>query len=311
MVIARKSDVVFVVNESPTSSSVHQRPSSQSGSLKLACADFAFPLVPHTVALNLISQLEFQGVDIGFFEGRSHVQPSEALASLDASARELKSMCEDRGLAIAELFLIPGLDLTDLSPNHPDIIVRRKSRDIFKASVAFARACGAERLTSIPGMQWPNENPSQSFARCVEEMTWRCEHAASEGIPFCIEAHVGSIVERPAQVLALIQEVPNLRLAYDPGQFVFQGIDATELTPLLPYVTHVHARGACKGNIQAVAAENTIDYSLLITALQQLGYVGWVCSEYVWSAQGDCNRVDNLSETILLRNVLRANEMYD
>ena len=38
--------------------------------LKLACADFTFPLLPHRSALELISLLEFDGVDIGLFEGR-------------------------------------------------------------------------------------------------------------------------------------------------------------------------------------------------------------------------------------------------
>lgn len=274
--------------------------------MKLACADFAFPLLPHTVALDLIARLEFQGVDIGFFEGRSHVQPSDGLAKLDESARDLKLLCEDRGLAIAELFLIPGIDLMDLSPNHPDFDVRQKSRDVFKASLEFARSCGAERLTSTPGMRWPKEDRSESFARCVEEMAWRCDYAALQGIPFCIEAHVGSIVEEPARVLALIQEVPALRLAHDPGQFVFQGFTEAEVSCLLPYVSHVHARGACEGKIQAVAAENTIDYPQLIAALQQQGYGGWVGLEYVWSDKGDCNRVDNVSETVLLRDVIRA-----
>src|ERR1041385_8229426 len=44
--------------------------------LKLACADFAFPLLPHDRVLDLIAMLEFEGVDIGLFEGRSHLWPS-------------------------------------------------------------------------------------------------------------------------------------------------------------------------------------------------------------------------------------------
>ena len=43
---------------------------------KLACADFTFPLLPHDDALDLIAALGFDGVDLGMFEGRSHLQPS-------------------------------------------------------------------------------------------------------------------------------------------------------------------------------------------------------------------------------------------
>jgi len=44
--------------------------------LKLACADFTFPLLPHEHVLQLIAMLEFTGVDIGLFEERSHLRPS-------------------------------------------------------------------------------------------------------------------------------------------------------------------------------------------------------------------------------------------
>ena len=37
--------------------------------LKLACADFTFPLLPHDRVLDLIAMLGFEGVDIGLFEG--------------------------------------------------------------------------------------------------------------------------------------------------------------------------------------------------------------------------------------------------
>jgi hypothetical protein len=42
----------------------------------LACADFALPLLCHDHVLDVISMLEFDGIDIGLFEGRSHLWPS-------------------------------------------------------------------------------------------------------------------------------------------------------------------------------------------------------------------------------------------
>ncbi len=51
-------------------------------SLKLACADFTFPLLPHDKSLDLIAMLGFEGVDIGLFEGRSHLWPSRVFADL-------------------------------------------------------------------------------------------------------------------------------------------------------------------------------------------------------------------------------------
>lgn len=41
--------------------------------IKLACAHFTFSLLSHEKVLDLIAALEFEGVDIGLFENRSHL----------------------------------------------------------------------------------------------------------------------------------------------------------------------------------------------------------------------------------------------
>ena len=66
--------------------------------LKLSCADFTFSLVTHKQSLDLVSMLGFEGIDIGLFEGRSHLQPSREFRSLARSARTLARKVEDRGL---------------------------------------------------------------------------------------------------------------------------------------------------------------------------------------------------------------------
>ena len=58
--------------------------------LKLACADFTFPLLPHEYVLQLIAMLEFKGVDIGLFEERSHLWPSREFENVTQSAQRLK-----------------------------------------------------------------------------------------------------------------------------------------------------------------------------------------------------------------------------
>src|ERR1700721_649232 len=62
--------------------------------LKLACADFTFPLLPHDKSLDLIAMLGFEGVDVGLFEGRSHLWPSRVFRDLKAAARARAGRCE-------------------------------------------------------------------------------------------------------------------------------------------------------------------------------------------------------------------------
>ena len=58
--------------------------------LKLACADFTFPLLPHERVLDLIGMLDFDGVDVGLFEKRSHLWPSRELTRPSASGATLR-----------------------------------------------------------------------------------------------------------------------------------------------------------------------------------------------------------------------------
>src|SRR5438477_9526529 len=97
--------------------------------LKLACADFAFPLLAHEKVLDLIAALEFDGVDIGLFEGRSHLWPSKEFKTLSTSAARLKKKLHSRGLACADVFLQMAPDFTAFAINHPESARRRKARD--------------------------------------------------------------------------------------------------------------------------------------------------------------------------------------
>ena len=73
--------------------------------LKLAGADFTYPLLPHDKALALISLLELEGVDIGLFEDRSHLQPSDMFLDTAGNARMLKRRMDDHDLTPADIFL--------------------------------------------------------------------------------------------------------------------------------------------------------------------------------------------------------------
>ena len=100
--------------------------------IKLAGADFTFPILPHDQVLQLISLLGIKGVDVGLFEDRSHLQPSTEFANVRRSARRLKRQLDDNGLVAADLFLQLALDYESRAVNHPSSPVRRKARDAFQ-----------------------------------------------------------------------------------------------------------------------------------------------------------------------------------
>ena len=58
--------------------------------------------------------------------------------------------------------------------------------------------------------------------------------------------------------------------------------------------------------MQCRLAESTIDYERVVETMRETGYDGAVAVEYVWIDWERCNECDNVSETIILRDRLRA-----
>jgi sugar phosphate isomerase/epimerase len=272
---------------------------------KLACADFTFPLLAHDKVLDLIALLEFDGVDIGLFEGRSHLWPSRVFEDVRGSARELAAKLRSRGLAPADIYLQTAPDFTSVAPNHPDPAVRRQARDLFSQTVEFASECGSKHVSALPGVHFDGVPEADSLRRCFDELAWRCETARAQGITFGVEAHVGSIAPTPDAAAMLVRSVPGLTLTLDYTHFTRCGVPDSEIEPLIPLASHFHARCARVGRLQASLQANVIDYGRVLDVMRQVGYSGYVGVEYVWIDWEHCNEVDNLSETILLRDLIR------
>jgi len=273
--------------------------------MRLACADFTFPLLPHRDALQLIAMLDFDGVDIGLFENRSHLWPSRAFADLPRSAAQLKTQLGDLGLAAADVFLQMDADFIPWAINHPEPARRRHARDWFARTLDYAATLGAGHVTTLPGVLFPDEAPEVSWERAVEELGWRVEQAQQWDIDFGVEAHVGSLVADPQRALRLVEATPGLTLTVDYTHFIRLGMADQEIEPLLAHASHIHVRGALHGRLQAAFKDNVIDYDRIVTMLQSRGYIGWLGVEYVWIDWERCNECDNLSETILYRDYLR------
>jgi sugar phosphate isomerase/epimerase len=271
--------------------------------LKLACADFSFPLLTHDHALDVVAMLGFQGVDIGLFEGRSHLQPSDVSPRLAAAARDLSDRVQARGLAVADVFF-QATSFADRAANHPDAAERRRGRELFLAMLEFTLRCNAAHLTGLPGLHWEGESVETSLDRAAEELAWRAEQARQLGVTFSVEPHLGSLTPTPEAALRLLERTPGLTLTLDYCHFTYQGIADDAVEPLVAHASHFHARAASKGRLQAPLKENTIDYGRVLRACARVGYTGYLAVEYVWIDWERCNEVDNLSETILLRDLL-------
>jgi sugar phosphate isomerase/epimerase len=274
--------------------------------LKLACADFTFPLLPHDRVLDLIAAMEFDGVDLGLFEGRSHLWPSREFENLNANADALARKLSDRGLKPADVFLQMNPDFVPFAINQPDATRRQKARDWFERTLEYAKRLGSPHVTTLPGVYFEDAEPREtSWKRSLEELAWRVERAKRAGVVFSVEAHVGSLAPNPSEALRLVEGVVELTLTLDYTHFTRIGLPDSEVEPLVAHATHFHVRGARQGRLQANFKDNVIDYARVLGRMREVGYHGYLGIEYVWIDWEHCNESDNVSETIQFRDFLR------
>ena len=247
----------------------------------------------------------FEGVDIGLFAGSSHVDPDKVLPVLPSSATNLADSVHDRGLVISDMFLTPAQDFYTLAPNHPDAGERQRSREIFQRTLDLTVRCDAGHVTVLPGAPFTEVTVDENMSPAAEELAWRVQEAEKADVVFAIEPHIGSIIPTPATTQALLDRVPGLTLSLDWAHMSSEGIPDADIEPLLARTSHFHARCARTGRLQAPLKENTIDFRRILELLSGQGYRGAFCVEYVWIEWQECNQVDNVSETILLRDLLR------
>lgn len=271
-----------------------------------SCSDYTFPLLARSASLELIRLLEFDFVDIGLFARSSHFSPSELLRNPAESGRELKRELDRLKLKAADVFLQIGVEPAESAANDPSAAVRKSNRQLFERTLEFAAALECRHLTGLPGVPHTGVSLKKDFELAASETAWRVEAAARAGRVYAVEPHTGSICGTPQSALEFVSAVPGLTLTLDYGHFIYRGFGNEDVHPLCASASHFHARGAAKGKLQASVAENTVDFAAAMENLRKANYQGYVCLEYVWTEWESCNRTDNISETILLRQRLET-----
>lgn len=274
--------------------------------IKLSCADFTFPLIPLEVCLRLIAGLGIPAVDVSVFTGGPFITPEDVLGNARGTAARLTGLLEQNRLAVADVFPTYVTQFDEPAAlNSRDVDERERQRRNFYRYLEFALMIGAPGMTLLPGVAWPEESLEDSLQRAAEELLWRIELTEPFGMKLSVEPHTGSVIDTPEKIARLLDLAPGLSLTLDYGHFVYAGFPEQELERFIPQTRHIHCRQTAPGVMQARVNEGTIDFERLVEACAAAGYTGYFALEYVWMEKWDCNRVDNLSETVLLRDRLR------
>lgn len=275
-----------------------------SNPIPLSGADYTWPLLPHTAALDLIAALGLSAVDIGFMGNRSHVRPEQLHGAVAQVAGAIRERVESRGLRVADVFAIPWTDFQTMSVSNPDPAEQQRSMEFFADAVEFARVVGAPGLTTLPGVPLPGDTFEDALSRSADGLLRRVETAHAAGLALSVEPHTESLIDTPDKTLRLLEAVPGLSITLDYAHYVFGGVPQSEIDPLLPHARHLQIRPGAPGRLQLAVAEDTIDWASVVAELQRRDYPGYLALEYTWQEWHECNRVDTVAESALLRDLL-------
>jgi sugar phosphate isomerase/epimerase len=274
--------------------------------IKLGCADFTWPLLPHAHVLQHIRLLGFDGADLGLMVGRSHIRPEMIHEDVPMWAGIVSERLERSGLAVADVFFVPAMNLFDRAVNNPDPTQQDEATTTFADALEFARRIGSPGMTMNSGVRFEGETPESSIRNSAEGLKRRLDAADRFGIQIRIEGGIGTNTDTPDKLLRLVELTPGLKLTVDYCHFVYQGLPESRIEPLLEFAGHFQCRGAASGRMQTKFQDNTIDYRRVLDRLQTLGYDGFFSMEYVWIDIWGCNETENTMETIQFRDMARA-----
>ena len=279
---------------------------STKSTIRLGCADFTWPLLPHCDVLSLIRLLGFQGVDLGMFFERSHLRPEIVQEDTSYWAGLVRERLDQAQLEVADLYFAPSMDLAIRGANNPDLDEVEAGHEMFLTVLDFARKIQAPGITMNSGMDYGDESRGQSLSRSATELARRVDAAGQYGIEIRVEGSVGSNTESPESLGELMVSTPGLRVTLDYSHFVYQGRQESEVDYLIEYTGHFQCRGAAPGVMQARYETNTIDFPRIIQQLQKSEYIGYFSLEYVWVDVWGCNQTENTMETIQFRDLAIA-----
>lgn len=272
--------------------------------MRISCADYTWSLLAHGAALDLVKAIGCTAVDLGFMTERSHVRPERAHGRVAATAGAAAERVSSRGLLVADVFAIAYTDFETMAVNNPDPTQQSRSEEFFTDAVDFAAGVGASGLTTLPGVLFDGDTASAALARSAAGLRRWVDVAAQRGLALSVEPHTGSLIDTPQTTLDLLDAVPGLTITLDYAHYVYGGVAQDDVAAVLPYVRHLQCRPGQPGRLQVRVAEDAIDWPRAVHALRGAGYDGAYALEYVWQEWMDCNQVDTVAESILLREVL-------
>ena len=272
--------------------------------MRATCTSWSWSLLSFEEVAGIMSLLGFSAIDVGAFSGWAHYEPADLAARPAEMAAEIAGIASRYNMELTDLFVTFAPELNEHCVNFPDKPVRDDNLETFKRIAEFCEKAGIPGVSLCPGVEHPALGRAASLELAIEELARLADAGRQAGLRVSFEPHVDSITESPEDALTVVRAAPHLTLTLDYSHFVYRGYTDSQMEPLLAHAGHFHVRQAKSGELQCRTHEGPIDFARALTRLGESGYAGWVGFEYVWEQWLDNDRVDVLSETLVLKRQL-------
>jgi sugar phosphate isomerase/epimerase len=176
-----------------------------------------------SAALSQVRELGFARIDLAAFEGWQNLDPS-ALAADSGLADAAGAAIASAGLETGAINSNPGPLLNDPEEESFAEYLKR-----FRALLQLAGSLRCGQLTVQPGKRTDGQSVEEALALIVRRLRGLADRARAAGVQLSVEAHEGSLLEKPPDALAVMRELwPSTGLTYDPSHFVMQGFGLSE-----------------------------------------------------------------------------------
>ena len=266
---------------------------------KLSLTSWSLPACSLKEAAGISNVLGIGALDVGYFYGPA-LDKKWLLAEPERAADEARRL----GVDLPCLYHLFGSTLTERNLSSAADI-EENVRDLRQA-VKFCARAGVGAIFILPGVINPGQGRKEALARSAEGLKRLVAIAAEAGVTLTIEPHVHSYLETPSLVLELLDKTPGLKLTLDYAHFVCLGYRQEEIDPLAPFAAHVHLRQTKVGELQTKLAKGTINIGAQLATLKVSGFKGYVALEYTHQDYMNSLFDDVLTETIQLRDAVRA-----
>ena len=197
-------------------------------------------------ACHLITDLEFDKVELWFDENSQHLRPSDATRNLEGFFSQYREATRLTPIAFCLEHDVPSGTLHDL--------------------------CKLAKLMRVAQITVPSSPIGTPFNEEIDRLRQFVRLANQETIRLSIKTKTGSLTEDPRTAVELCQSVKGLGLTLDPsyyhcGPHATRGYDS-----LMTDVFHVHLRDSTASQLQVQVGLGELDYSRLISQLRKENY---------------------------------------